>query len=70
MEHRVAIKFCFEAGFSAIKTHELMQKTYKNNCVSCATVFEFLRRFQENWKSLEDDPRDGRPRTSLTDEKI
>lgn len=53
---------------NAIKTFEMVRKAYGKPNFSCTTVFEWRRRCRNGRKSVQDDTREGRPRTSVTDE--
>jgi transposase len=70
MEQRAAIKFCFRLGKSASETYEFLQKAYGSDSLSCSVTFEWFKRFQEGWESLEDDERSGRPTTSRNEQTI
>ena len=69
-EQRGAIKFCYNAGFSASDTVELVQKAYGDSAPSRTTVFEWFKRFRERRESLKDDERSGRPTASRNEENI
>jgi transposase len=70
MEQRAAIKFCFRLGKGASKIHELLQKVYGSDSLSCSTTFEWFKRFQEGLESLEYGERSGRPTTSRNEQTI
>lgn len=55
---------------SATETFLMMQLAYGKDCLSRSKVFEWYARFKNSRESLEDDPRDMRPSTSVTDENI
>jgi hypothetical protein len=63
-EQRVAIKFCFKAGLSATETLVLVQKAYGNEALNRSNVFRWYSRFRDGRELLEDDERDGRPKSN------
>ena len=65
-EQRVAIKFCFKAGLSAIGTLALVQKAYGNEAVNRSNVFRWYSRFRDGRELVEDDERGGRPKSNRT----
>ncbi|GBO01788.1 Putative uncharacterized protein FLJ37770 [Araneus ventricosus] len=69
MEQRVNIRFCFKLGKTATKTHEMLAKVYCVEAVSKKCVFEWFKRFRDG-KDVEDEPRSGRPPTSITPDNI
>ena len=46
----------------------MMKKVYGDNCLSRSCIHEWLKRFQEGRKALEDDERLGRPRNVVSEE--
>ncbi|KAJ8959242.1 hypothetical protein NQ318_022505 [Aromia moschata] len=50
----------------------MLKEVYGNECLarSRTQVFECFKRFKEGRETTEDDPRPGRPSTSVTDENI
>ncbi len=70
IEQRSAIKFCWKAGKTRMKTYELLQKVYGKECVSRATTFLWFGKFQDSHEDVHDDKLVGRPRTSRTDDNI
>ena len=69
-EHRVGIKFCFEAGLSATETLVLVQKAYGNEAVKRSGVFRWYFRFRGGREVVEDDERGGRPKSTRTEVNI
>jgi len=65
-EQRVAIKFCFKPGLSAIDTLVLVQKAYRNEAVNRSKVFRWYSRFRDGREIVEDDERCGRPKPTRT----
>ena len=65
--NRVAIKFCFKAGLSAIETLVLVQMAYGNEALKRWNVFRLYSRFRGGRELVEDDERGGRPKSNLTE---
>ncbi|XP_043285125.1 histone-lysine N-methyltransferase SETMAR-like [Venturia canescens] len=70
MEQRAAIKCCFKLGKSGSETYQMLKTAYGEDCLSRSKVFEWYGRFKNGRESLEDDPREGRPSTSTTDDNV
>ena len=47
-----------------------MQKVYGNGALKYATVYKWVRRFNDGLESIENDPRLGRPVSVLTEKNI
>ena len=60
-EQRICIKFCFKIGKTATETYQLLQQPYGEDAMGRTQVFDWFRRFKEGRKSVESDPRSGRP---------
>jgi hypothetical protein len=69
-EQRVAVKFCFKAGLSATETLVLVQKAYGNEAVDRSNVFRWYSGFGDGRELVEDDERDGRPKSTRTEVNI
>src|SRR5215469_15572698 len=69
-EQRVAIKFCFKAGKSAVETIELINKAYGSAAMCRANVYRWYARFQDGREDVKDDARSGRPSTARSDENV
>jgi len=69
-EQRFAIKLCFKAGLSATETLGLVQKAYGNEVVNLSNVFRWYSRFRDGRELVENDERDGRPKSNLTEVNI
>jgi hypothetical protein len=52
---------------SAMETFQLLTEAYGEECMSCAHVSEWHKRFLEGRESVEDDDH---PRTVVTDDSI
>lgn len=69
-EQRANIKFCVLLQKSASETLEMLNQAYGNEAMKKSQVYEWHKRFREGRVSIEDDPRSGRPSTSMTDTNI
>ena len=69
-EQRVAIKCCFKAGLSATETLVLVQTAYGNEAVNRSNVFRWYSRFRDGKEMLDDDERDGSPKSFRTEVNI
>ncbi len=67
---RVAIRFCWKAGFNATKTFKMIQKVYGEPVVHHATVFHWYNTFSEGWESIHDEQRNGRLTMRRTHQNI
>ncbi len=62
--------FCFKNELTATETFEMRQKVYGNECLSPTNIFEWYGMFRNDRKSVDDNLRAERPRTSWTPEHI
>jgi hypothetical protein len=69
-EQRVAIKFCFKASLSVTGTLVLVQKAYGNEALNQSNVFRWYSRFRAERGLVEDEERDGRPKSTRTEVNI
>jgi len=69
-EQIIAIKFCFKASLSATETLVLVQKAYGNEGMNRSNVFRWYSRFRDGRELVEDDVRDGRPKSIGTEVNI
>lgn len=60
-ESRVAVKFCFNLGYSATETYNTMQRTQHTKDMKKATVFKWFKCFKDGRSNISDDARSGRP---------
>ena len=67
-EQRVCIKFCVKLGRNVEETFEMLRTAFVVQCLSCARIFKWHKRFKEGRDSVDDNPRSGRPMTSKTDD--
>jgi len=68
IHYRALIQFLTLEKEEPQKVHERLVSAYKDDAPSRTTVFFWERQFRLGRKSLEDDERPGRPRTSTSDE--
>jgi len=69
-EQKVAIKFYFKADLSATETVVLVQKTCGKEAVNRSNVFRWHSRFRDGRELVEDDERNGRPKSTRTEVNI
>ncbi|UYV64301.1 hypothetical protein LAZ67_3000207 [Cordylochernes scorpioides] len=67
---RICIEFCVKLQISATETFERLNKAFPNDLPKRTTVFEWHSRFKAGRISIEDDPRQGRPKFKRTDENL
>ena len=70
IEQRYAIKFCVKLGKSGSETVEMLKKAFGDEVLSQSQVYKWYQAFKNGRQSVEDEPRDGRPSTSTTDDHI
>ncbi len=70
IKQRAAICFCWEAGFNATRTFEMIQKVYGESAVHRATVFRWYNAFLERRELIRDEQRSGRMTTTRIRENI
>ena len=69
-EQRVCGKFCFKLGKSFTETFQMLQQAFGEDCLSRTQCHEWYRRFKSGRTSVEDDPKTGRPSTSMDDDHV
>ncbi len=62
-EQRTNIKFCFSLRKMFVETFQMM-KTVWSDDVKCSTVHLWYKRFKVDRRSIQDDPKSGRPVTA------
>ncbi|UYV62047.1 hypothetical protein LAZ67_1007617 [Cordylochernes scorpioides] len=70
LKQRICIEFCVKLQISATKTFEMLNKAFPNDAPKRTTVFEWHSRFKAGRISIEDAPRQGRPKFQSTDENV
>jgi hypothetical protein len=65
-EQRVCIKFSFELGKSAAKTHKLIEQTFGDDSLGQKQTCELFNRFKNGRTSVDHDDRSGRPSVCTT----
>ena len=69
-EIRVMIYYDYKKASSQQECFESLQKTFGASCVSRATVYNWYAEFSRGRDHFEDEPRAGRPRSTVTPENI
>ncbi|UYV75096.1 hypothetical protein LAZ67_12002454 [Cordylochernes scorpioides] len=67
---KIEAEFCVKLQISATETFEMLNKAFPNDAPKRTTVFEWHSRFKAGRISIEDDPRQGRPKFQRTDENV
>ncbi|UYV82351.1 hypothetical protein LAZ67_21001768 [Cordylochernes scorpioides] len=70
LKQQICIEFCVKLQISATETFEMLNKAFPNDAPKRTTVFEWHSRFKAGRISIEDDPRQGRPKFQRTDENV
>jgi transposase len=70
IEYRAVIKFLTLKGNSFKDIHEQLVSVYGGSTSSYTTVTKWAREFKRGRQILEDDPRERRPQTAITEENI
>ena len=69
-EHRAVIKYLQKKGLTPKQIHEDMQETLGTSAASYAMIKKWVAEFKRGRESIEDDPRNGRPATSTSQENV
>ena len=69
-EQRVYCKIRAQFGFPPTEIHADLQKVYGNGVLKYATVFKWVRHFNDGRESIENEPRVGRPVSVLTEKNV
>ena len=70
IEQRINLKFFVRLGKTPTETFNSLQEVYKDATMSRTQIFEGHKGFREGRENVEDDPRNGRPTTSRTNENV
>ena len=69
-EQRVYCKIRAQLGFPPTEIHADLQKVYGNGALKYAAVCKWVCCFNDGQKSIENDPRVGRPVSVLTEKNV
>ena len=69
-EQCVCVKFCFKLGKTFTETFQMLKQVYGEDCLSRTQCREWYQRFKSGRTSNEDDPKTGRPSTSMDDDHV
>jgi hypothetical protein len=70
VEQRVAVKFLVKLNKAPTECFRMLTEAYGADCMLCARVFEWHKRYSDGREDAEDDERPGRPCTSKTNENL
>jgi transposase len=65
-ESRSVIKFFIKEGLTPNEIHSKFMKVYGNSSPSFSTIKKWAAEFKRGRTGLEDDPREGRPKSATT----
>ena len=68
IEYRAVIKFFVKEGLTPNESHPKFTKVYGDSSASFSTIKKWAVEFKRGRTSLEDDPREGRPKSATTPE--
>ena len=60
----------FQIGKTFTETFQTLQQAYGEDCLSRTPCHEWYQRFESGRKSIEDDPKSGRPSMSMDDDRV
>lgn len=69
-EQRVVMKFLLKEGSKPAEIYRRLSCVFGEQTVARSSVFEWCKRFREGRESIEDEPREGRPKSVITSEAI
>ena len=69
-EQKINLNFCFKRGKKPKETHAMLVRVHEDQTLSMKCVYQWFARFREGQESVFDNPRSGRPATSVSDENI
>ena len=70
IEYRAVIKFFVKEGLTPNEINSKFIKVYGDSSPSLSTIKKWAAEFKRGRTSLEDDPREGRPKSATTPEII
>jgi len=70
IEYRAVIKFFVQEGLTPNEIHSKFIEVYGDSSPSFSTIQKWASKFKRGHTSLEDDPREGRPKSATTPEII
>jgi len=70
VEQRIVIKFLVGENLPSAEIHHRLQQQYGEECLSRTRVFEWCKCLRDGRERVENEPRDRRPRTSVTEPNI
>jgi len=70
IEYRAVTKFFVKEGLTLNKIHSKFIKVYGDSSPSFSTIKKWAAEFKRGRTSLENDPREGRPKSATTPEII
>jgi len=70
LEERVCIKTLVANWGKLTETFQMLQQVYGEDCLSRTQCHEWYQRFKSGRTSIEDDPKSGRPSTSMDDDHV
>jgi len=63
---RAVIEFLVKEEIRTAEIHQRLQRAYGSVCMSASSVRRWVKHFKDGSKSIQDEPRSGRPRTAST----
>jgi transposase len=69
-EYHAIIKFFVKEGLTPNEIHSKFTKVYADSSPSFSTIKKWAAKFKRGRTSLEDDPREGHPKSAITPEII
>jgi histone-lysine N-methyltransferase SETMAR len=70
IEYRAVIKCFVKEGLTPNEIHSKFIKVYADSSPSFSTIWKWAAQFKRGRTSLEDDPREGRPKSATTPEIV
>ena len=70
VEQQIYTKFCFKFEHSSTEGVQMIQKAFGDDAMSAAQIKLWHKCFKDGQKSVESDPRSGRPATSRTPKTV